>query len=514
MISNCVKIITTQIKTDIFRPYLKTQHKQSGYGIIINVEQRIILTTADLVDNSANIDVYLHNSDYPERCKLTVLSREFGLALLQLKDKIKDISDIQLSDSFNLKIGDKLKVFGHCQISQDSLIKQGDNIVNKFCENEHRKLFCYQTQFHHTPGSMVVKDEHMVGFVIDKNNFIPSRSLLVVLEELFRSHYLFTKNKDYLDSTPRKPSFDIKWAATDSELLKKYRSNSGWLITHVGEKTCLKAKDIQLAKSDLLTEIKLKLPYISPKAFDIIRMYNSIEHKMSAEPDNAVSYLADLSDTTYLVIFQKYGNIKLKNYRVAEKKGKATSVRSSTNKLVDQQLVVERSLTMAEFFDMIPIESRFNLRFRKIDEDKTFAITTYNVVFDPEDDWRYRIKSVWLQPLEYYLFGGLILTELLIEHNVKTKKSGKQPILISQILPGCRFSERPFVKVNDIIDSINGEKVESFAEMKEIVKEMEKEESFSIETTGGALLITDRSELEYYNEKIKENYHLEIPVIN
>ncbi|QJC34089.1 Do family serine endopeptidase [Enterobacteriaceae endosymbiont of Donacia cinerea] len=91
---------------------LEQKFHSIGSGVIINSKKGLIITNNHVVDHANYILVELHNGKTYE-AKIIGKDPQTDIALIQIKDKTKNLKDIKIANSDNLKVGDYTIAIGN-----------------------------------------------------------------------------------------------------------------------------------------------------------------------------------------------------------------------------------------------------------------------------------------------------------------------------------------------------------------------------------------------------------------
>lgn len=453
---------------DPFRPYLLPKDITSeGSGFFIDYNKGLILTNAHVIENAVSIIGRIpklgknnFNINLIKTCpdKDIALLKIFDEDLKEIKSELGDVPSFPFGDHFALNQTDEVMAIGF-PLGYDR-IKFTIGYISGYQSNVEEDEDSESTPSYIeisvpiNPGSsgspLINTKGELVGInaagITDAQNVsysIGSRTILGILPAMMKELdnpslkelKLIPKGGGH-DVVLKLPKISLDWCNTNKTLLTILSSSSeGIYVEEVHSNSCLKV----LKESDIISGIQTDVSYLNKSDF------------MDGKIDN-------------------YGDVTLKN--------------------------LERHLSLKEFIDVIPINSKIQLL---VCRDKNMYSTEIIYSYDPNSIQPNFTRILHFQPLEYMIIGGMCITPLTLNHIEldnrlkrygKNRKLYKNHLLVVQIFPNSEAFRVKSIKSGDILRKLNGYKVHTLEDIRSIIKSLSKDNNniFEFANKNGDLL--------------------------
>lgn len=398
----------TKENYDPYHPYKSPKNEEIiGSGFIIDISKGLVVTTSKLVENSISIIGKIEKLGKRDiSLELLGICREKDLAICKILDiDLLKKNELKFDDSMNINLGDSITVLQHSKKNIGS-ISSFVSIENNSEDSYTRDPTYIEITTHGIQGSPVLNSRgKVIGIISSKssNLAIPSRTLLAIYSELISSEVV------------KMPTLSMEWCKTNRDLMKKQTGSSstyGIYVRKINPDSCLD----KLEKGDIIRRLDyMDISWDPNKDFDI----------KNISTNNLVS-----------VYFDRFGMTttigKIKNPDEID-----------DDKIELEKKYTERSLSLSEVVDMIPIGSELTLNMCR--NGSWYKLKTSYIFMNSD-----RITSSKIY--DYEIFCGICFTNLDINHKLD-KKFGKS-VVISQVFPGTDVYKTQVFKSGQLIKSM------------------------------------------------------------
>lgn len=498
------------------RPYADPiDEKSSGSGFIIDIHKGHVLTNAHVISNAISI-----NGRIPKLGKRDIsleligICKEKDLAICKMHhDDIKMIcrgvndEDIEkfnmlFGDNMGLKETDEVMTIGYPMGQQNIKYTTGivsgfqssetDPIIQELGDIEDSKLRSptyIQITAAINPGNsggpLLNKHGEVIGIIAAGYLFaqnigyaIPSRLFLSIYCELVKSTIV------------KIPTLSIEWNKTNRELMKYVTGNEriyGIYVRKIHPDSCIDS----IEEGDIIKRIIYEDVFWQTQTSFNLKKLDSLLNGKSGVKASLIS-----------CYFDRYGDVSV-------------GTKTDTTSFVK---IIDRKMSFAEVIDMIPIGASLNV---EICRDKELYLVEASHTYKPSN----RIQAVYprLEPVDYEIFAGLCCSNLNFSHvryfdslssYITTNDRYKKKVVVCQVFPDTSISKTQVVKEGDIIESLNGRKIETLNDIRTILRQKPNDINLVLKNKSlfivGTKTVINEDKKAMKNFNIQHNYLLDL----
>lgn len=481
------------------RPYGDPVDKKSaGSGFIIDIERGYVVTNAHVVSNAISITGRIHRLGKRDlSLELIGICKDKDLALCKIHHDDIDIIvrpyknsqgnlNIERAKEMNMIFGDNMKINQTDEVMTIGYplgkenIKYTTGIVSGFeSKNERddedgpiedsiqRSPTYIQITAAINPGNsggpLLNKNGEVIGinaagylFAQNVGYAIPSRTFLSIYCNLVKNTIV------------KMPTLALEWNQTNRELMQLKTEDGrtyGIYVRRVHPDSCVD----NLEEGDIIKRLDYEDSFwASQDSFKIENL----------DPDAICDGGNKVLINCY---FDRYGDAS-----VGMKEPK-------TGKFVK---LIERKMSFAEIMDMVPIGSALQMEIYR-DRNLYILKTDHNYVESK------RIPNVYprLEPIDYEIFAGLCCSDLNMSHvdyfdNLELydrvpENRYQRRVVICQVFPDTQASKTKVLKAGYLLESLNGQKVETLEDIRKILRTRPEEISIKTKNRSFFLVSTE-----------------------
>ena len=527
-----VQIRATYANHNIFRPY-KTHEKGSGKGtgFIIDINNGIVATNAHVVSNAISITSRVPKMGQQDlKMHFISICPEKDLAILQftledLKEIVSDGEKDTGGDSskssrkdiscYNMPFGDSLKVK-----SPDEILTAGypfgeegvkftagnvsgffanldsDNVDNFFSTEESPSYIQISAPVNqgNSGGPLLNTKGEVIG-IISAGNLsaqnvayaVPSRTICGVLKEMMKvvpkpqskqiSSLIPLGGKNGFPKIIHTPRTSFNWCQSNQSLIQSLTPReskiSGIYVTKVFPDTCISGLEV----GDIITDITANL----------LPAESSQSRSDSKLGSSGIDAIMSSSGINQRLMFDgKYGKGDIDNY------GDLKFTLLSENK---NSITLDRKLKLKEYLDMIPIGSEIELTIWR-----NHQLRKIKCIFaDLNKRSKYQILPHY-EPIDWEIFCGMCIVPLNLSHAdleekllkyVSEKRRYRDYLFVSDIFPDTSCERTGSIHLLDVIKTINGTKIRSLSQLRDIINKNDISSNYTITTMNGNIYTID-----------------------
>lgn len=506
-----VQIRATYANHNIFRPY-KTHEKGSGRGtgFIIDISLGIVATNAHVVSNAISITCRIPKTGQQDlKMYFIAICPEKDLAILQFsqgdliqitsdrKDIGEDESKLTKNNliSYNMPFGDSLKVKSPDEVltagypfGEEGVKFTTGNVSGFFAnldsdndddssDSEESPSYIQITapvNQGNSGGPLLNTNGEVIGIISAGNLLaqnvayaVPSRTICAVLREMMKivpkprsnqiSSLIPLGGANGFPKIIHIPRTSFNWCRTNQALIQSLTPNtskiSGIYVTKVFPDSCIPGLEV----GDIITGITANL----------------------------------LSDETKSAFEGKYGRGEFDNY------GDLKFTLLSENKTSHSNVIVtlDRKLKLKEYLDLVPIGSEIWLSIWR----KNQLCQIKCAFADSNKLSKYSILPHY-EPVDWEIFSGMCIVPLNLSHAnseekllkyVSDKRRYRDYLFVSDIFPGTSCERTGSVHLLEIIKTVNGNKVTSLSQLRDIIDKTPISSNYTITTMNGNIYTID-----------------------
>ena len=467
---------------DPFRPYLApSDQKVRGTGFVVDIERGVIVTNAHVVSNAFSIigrTPLLGKRDLQLDLLSICRDRDLALVLIRPDDRINLIKmapgplNMPFGDSMAVQQTDQVLTIGY-PLGQES-IKFTTGVISGFQarideersdlerDEDHPSYLVTTSPVNpgNSGGPLVNEKGEVIGIVnsgmmLAQNigYAIASRNLLAIYPRMMSSYPTFIPGQT--PDVVQLPKMSFNWNRTNQALIEKF-GIPGENAIYV---SCTFPDSVlqPMEKGDLIRSLSYPNCFLTDD-----RSYDVTQYS-----DFLLSSNSNLVETT--IMFDDYGDIVQL---------------PKTNQS-------ERNLELKEVFDTIPIGTK--LRFL-IDRDQQ----SYHLEADyiPVEAYVTRFIYPRFEAPDFLIFAGICISPLTLNHverdsdlisEIKGKKRYRPHLVVTQVFPETSIYQMNLLKEGSIINRIQGQKVQTMEDVRQILQPLTNENILTIEEKNGGL---------------------------
>jgi serine protease Do len=484
---------------DPFRPYLApNDQKVRGTGFVVDIERGVIVTNAHVVSNAFSIigrTPLLGKRDLQLDLLSICRDRDLALVLIRPDDRINLINaapgplNMPFGDSMAARQTDQVLTIGY-PLGQES-IKFTTGVISGFQarideetsdlerDEDHPSYLVTTSPVNpgNSGGPLVNEKGEVIGIVnsgmmLAQNigYAIASRNLLAIYPRMMSSYPTFTPGQS--PDVVQLPKMSFNWNRTNQALIEKF-GIPGQNAIYV---SCTFPDSVlqPMEKGDLIRSLSYSDCFSNQqedhKFYDVTQYSDFLLSSNDLSSNKLDQSGTNEFKPTITIMFDDYGDI------VQLPK-------------IDRRS--ERNLELKEIFDTIPIGTK--LRFL-IDRDQQSYYLEADYI--PIEAYVTRFIYPRFEAPDYLIFAGICISPLTLNHverdsnlvpEIKGKKRYRPHLVVTQVFPETSIYQMNLLKEGSIINRIQGQKVQTMEDLRQILRFLTNEDILTIEDKNGGL---------------------------
>lgn len=468
-----VQVMCETADVNSLRPYLKPKTElNGGSGVIIDSKNGIIVTNAHVTANSQMIQVFSSiTGKTPLRCNLVSIIHDKDLSLIRIIDEdLKQLLDVKPPEQLDAKLIDHLQITQGSQLfaagfplgtrllqitsgclsglsTPDSFVRI-TQYEDSYARNSTFIATSAGLNFGMSGGGLFTTDGHLVGIITAG---LPSANQIgyAIPSRIVYANYLLMLH----NILPRVPTFNFRWSninqATFDRLTGKTKLRDpckGILIRKVLKDSIFHGV---LEKGDLLQRIEFQLP--------------SIEEDSMKKMEDKVKWVSGC--------IEPLGDLTVEGY--------------------------DKKFSISEVSDYIVYGSPLKLHF--IRKGKTH-VKNVNHVYKKTN----RVRGVYplLESLNWMLIDGICIQDITLNTLAECPRYKyideidhydellhNPSVIVTHVSPSSSAGSLSLFNIGDILTHVNGEKVRSLKEVKQLLSKIAKDAEVTLEGDRGQFVV-------------------------